>query len=314
MKWTQIKVYAQSELIDSISEILYEFGAGGVEIDEPMDYAALQSDNLYWDYIDPKEVDASKRSYVSAYFSEAEGDLQKKFTEIEKRVCELDEFGFQTESVQFEYEELDQVDWETSWKQYFKPVHITERIVVKPHWEEYTAQADEHIIHIDPGMAFGTGTHETTSMCIKAIERNLKQNDALLDVGTGSGILSIAAILLGARSAVGVDLDPVAVEVARENVALNNQSDRIEIVHGDLVSAVQGAYDLVIANIIADAILILLDSDVKRFMKPGGKFICSGIILEKKEMILDKLNALNFIVESTEIDGEWVCITARCDG
>ena len=314
MKWTEIKVNTTSEAIEAITEILYEFGAGGVAIEEPIDYEAMKIDNLYWDYIDPEEVGTKQGSSVSAYFSEAEEKLDEKLETIKTRINQLTDYGIPLGDITFEFNEIDQVDWETSWKQYFKPVHITDRIVVKPHWEEYTPAAEELIIHIDPGMAFGTGTHETTSMCIKAIEKHLQAADRVLDIGTGSGILSIAAVLLGAKAATGVDLDSVAVEVAKENVALNGLEGNITIEHGDLVAAVTGTFEIVVANIIADAIVILLDSDVASFVKPGGRFICSGIIEEKKDLVLEKLKEKGLVVEEINKDGEWVCITSSHNG
>lgn len=314
MKWIEIKINTTAEAIDAISEILYAHGANGVAIDEPMNYDEMKIDNLYWDYIDPAEIGQKEGSSISAYFSEAEAELKEKLKEIEFQVRELAQFGLDLGEISFDYNEIDQTDWETSWKQYFKPVHITEKVVVKPHWEDYAPKEDELIIHIDPGMAFGTGTHETTSMCIKAIEKNITPKDKILDIGTGSGILSIAAVLLGAEAAVGVDLDPVAVEVAKENVELNNLSDKISILHGDLVTAVSGQYEIVVANIIADAILILLDSEVKSFVKAGGRFICSGIILEKEEAVLEKLAEKGFEIQEINRDGEWVCITSKNNG
>lgn len=314
MKWLEIKVNAKAEAIDAITEILYEFGASGVAIDEPIDYEAMKIDNLFWDYIEPQEGEQDKESSVSAYFSEAEAELEKKIQGIKDKVQQLPEFGLDIGSGKIEIKEIDQIDWETSWKQYFKPVHITDRIVVKPQWEEYLPQEDELIIHIDPGMAFGTGTHETTSMCIKAIEKNLEPGYSILDIGTGSGILSIAAVLLGAKEATGVDLDPVAVEVANENIEINGLSDKINILHGDLLTLIEGQFDIVVANIIADAILILLDSDVKSFVKDKGLFICSGIIQEKEDLVVEKLKEKGFEIKEINRDGEWVCITSTCHG
>ena len=314
MKWLEIKVNAKAEAIDAITEILYEFGASGVAIDEPIDYEAMKIDNLFWDYIEPQEGEQDKESSVSAYFSEAEAELENKIQGIKDKVQQLPEFGLDIGSGKIEIKEIDQIDWETSWKQYFKPVYITDRIVVKPQWEEYLPQKDELIIHIDPGMAFGTGTHETTSMCIKAIEKNLEPGYSILDIGTGSGILSIAAVLLGAKEATGVGLDPVAVEVANENIEINGLSDKINILHGDLLTLIEGQFDIVVANIIADAILILLDSDVKSFVKDNGLFICSGIIQEKEDLVVEKLKGKGFEIKEINRDGEWVCITSTCHG
>lgn len=311
MDWIEIKTNTLAEAVDSVTELYYEYGAQGVAIEEPIDMKNFENENLYWDYVDENDQSDNKESVVIAYYSSLEENLEQKLEEIKGRISALVDFGINIGSGIIEINQVKQEDWENSWKQYFKPLHVTDKIVIKPQWEEYVAADKEIVIQIDPGMAFGTGSHETTSMCINAIEKNLKPNMELLDIGTGSGILSMAGVLLGAKKAVGVDLDPVAVRVANENALLNNLSDKIQIVHGDLVSVVQGQYEMVVANIIAEAIIILLESDVKSFVKKDGFFICSGIILEKEELVLNKLKELGFLVQTIDRQGEWVCITSR---
>lgn len=309
MIWIEVRTSVKPQAVDAVTEIYYEFGANGVSIEEPIQVQSPQK-NLYWDYIDEKAIDKNAESKVIAYYPSIEENIEQKIEEIKKRIQNLSDFGLEIGTGQIEVNSLDQEDWENSWKQYFKPLHVTEKIVIKPQWEEYDKKPDELVIEIDPGMAFGTGSHETTSMCIQALENNIKDGDAVLDIGTGSGILSIASALLGAKRAIGVDLDPVAVEVARENVILNNVGDSVEIFTGDLVSAVEGKYEIVVANIIAEAILILLDSDVKSFVKGEGLFICSGIISEKEEAVLQKLQEKGFEVQHIARQGEWICITS----
>lgn len=309
MIWIEVRTSVKPQAVDAVTEIYYEFGANGVSIEEPIQVQSPQK-NLYWDYIDEKAIDKNAESKVIAYYPSIEENIEQKIEEIKKRIQNLSDFGLEIGTGQIEVNSLDQEDWENSWKQYFKPLHVTEKIVIKPQWEEYDKKPDELVIEIDPGMAFGTGSHETTSMCIQALENNIKDGDAVLDIGTGSGILSIASALLGAKRAIGVDLDPVAVEVARENVILNNVGDSVEIFTGDLVSAVEGKYEIVVANIIAEAILILLDSDVKSFVKGEGLFICSGIISEKEEIVLQKLQEKGFEVQHIARQGEWICITS----
>lgn len=309
MDWIEVKASVNREAVDAVTEIFYEFGAGGVSVDEPIEQY-IENENIYWDYIDESKIDRNVESKVMAYYSTLEEDLEQKIQKIKSRIENLSEFGLTVGSAKVETAICKQEDWENSWKQFFKPIKVTDKVVIKPQWEEYEAQADEIVIHIDPGMAFGTGSHETTSMCIEALEKNIRPKVEVLDVGTGSGVLSIASALLGAEKIVGVDLDPVAVEVAKENILLNHVEDKIEIKYGDLVKEITGKYDIVVANIIAEAILILLDSDVKSYLKPSGIFICSGIIREKEQVIQDKLSELGFKIREIERKGEWICITS----
>ncbi len=309
MDWIEVKASVNREAVDAVTEIFYEFGAGGVSVDEPIEQY-IENENIYWDYIDESKIDRNVESKVMAYYSTLEDDLEEKIQKIKSRIENLSEFGLTVGSAKVETAICKQEDWENSWKQFFKPIKVTDKVVIKPQWEEYEAQADEIVIHIDPGMAFGTGSHETTSMCIEALEKNIRPKAEVLDVGTGSGVLSIASALFGAEKIVGVDLDPVAVEVAKENILLNHVEDRVEIKYGDLVKAITGKYDIVVANIIAEAILILLDSDVKSYLKPSGIFICSGIIREKEQVIQEKLSELGFNIREIERKGEWICITS----
>ena len=308
MKWLEIIINVNKEYVELASSIFYMLDVNGVRVDEPITNDV--SENLYWDYIDEKLEDKYQESKVSAYFSSID-DFGGKLAFIQKKLKQFKIDNSDMGSCKLEIKEHKQEDWENSWKQYFKPIKITDKVVVKPQWEEYTGENNEIIINIDPGMAFGTGGHETTSMCIKEIEKNLVIGGSLLDVGTGSGILSIAAVLLGFESAVGVDLDLVAVKVAKDNIELNNVPDKVNIIHGDLVSSVSGKYDVVIANIIADAILVLLEQNIKYFLKEEGVFICSGIIPEKEDLIIEKLEENYFEIINIERRGEWVCITSK---
>lgn len=310
MDWIEVKVFVNPQAVDAVTEIFYEYGANGVSVDEPIEQYT-ENENLYWDYIDEDAIDRNVESKVIAYYSTVEENVENKIDEIRERVAQLTSYGLEIGSGKVETSICKQEDWENSWKQYFKPIKVTDRIVIKPQWEDYTAKEDELIIHIDPGMAFGTGSHETTSMCIMALEKKVDAQKTVLDVGTGSGVLSIASALLGAKKVVGVDLDPVAVSVAKDNIALNQVEHQVEIKYGDLISTTSGRYDIIVANIIAEAILILLDSDVKSYLEAGGYFICSGIILEKENAIKEKLLALGFEIEEIDRRGEWVCITSR---
>lgn len=217
--------------------------------------------------------------------------------------------GIDTGLAKVESEKMHEEDWANNWKKYYKPTKIGERIVVKPIWEEYDAKENELVLELDPGMAFGTGTHETTRMCIQALDKYVKEDSTIFDVGCGSGILAIAAAKLGAKKAIGVDLDPVAVESANENVGLNNLNN-IEILYGNLVEVIDGKADIVVANIIAEVICILTE-DVKRVLKKDGYFITSGIIHDRVDMVTKKLEEVGFEVLEINKDGEWNCIVAK---
>lgn len=311
MKWTEVLIKVDPQAVEAVTDILYGLGAQGVAIDEPVDVERLREDELYWDYIDEKLLENdTEETKIMAYFSEEETNLPEKIAVIKEKIRNLTEFGLSIGSGTVELSNVNQEDWESAWKQYFKPVHVTDRIVVKPEWEEYSPQEGEIVIEIDPGMAFGTGTHETTSMCINQIEKNLKSGDTVIDIGSGSGILSMAAVLLGAEKATGVDLDPVAVRVALENVELNNLQDKIEILHGNLTDVIREKADIVVANIMADIILILLE-DVREFIKDDGLFISSGIIQEKRAAVEARLLEKNFSIVEVETKGEWCAITAQ---
>ncbi len=311
MKWTEVLIKVDPQAVEAVTDILYGLGAQGVAIDEPVDVERLREDELYWDYIDEKLLENdTEETKIMAYFSEEETNLPEKIAVIREKIRNLTEFGLSIGSGTVELSNVNQEDWESAWKQYFKPVHVTDRIVVKPEWEEYSPQEGEIVIEIDPGMAFGTGTHETTSMCINQIEKNLKAGDMVIDIGSGSGILSMAAVLLGAEKATGVDLDPVAVRVALENVELNNLQDKIDILHGNLTDVIREKADIVVANIMADIILILLE-DVRAFIKDDGLFISSGIIQEKRAAVEARLLEKNFRIVEVETKGEWCAITAQ---
>ena len=311
MKWTEVLIKVDPQAVEAVTDILYGLGAQGVAIDEPVDVQKLREDELYWDYIDEKLLENdTEETKIMAYFSEEETNLPEKIAVIKEKIRNLTEFGLSIGSGTVELSNVNQEDWESAWKQYFKPVHVTDRIVVKPEWEEYSPQEGEIVIEIDPGMAFGTGTHETTSMCINQIEKNLKAGDMVIDIGSGSGILSMAAVLLGAEKATGVDLDPVAVRVALENVELNNLQDKIDILHGNLTDVIREKADIVVANIMADIILILLE-DVREFIKDDGLFISSGIIQEKRAAVEARLLEKNFRIVEVETKREWCAITAQ---
>ena len=307
--WIEVRVITKSEALEPVSGIFYSLDCKGVAIEDPEDILGREQGPLTWDFADINVLEhKGKVAVVKAYFAE-EDNIEEILGYVNEKLVELKEMGIDLGEAKVEHEKMYEEDWANTWKQYYKPSKVGEKIVVKPIWEEYEEKEGELVVNLDPGMAFGTGTHETTRMCIQALEKYVKEESTVFDVGCGSGILAIAAAKLGAKLAVGVDLDPVAVESSIENVGYNNLNN-IEILHGNLVEVIDGKADIVVANILAEIICILTD-DVKRVMKDGGVFITSGIIHDRVDTVCEKLEATGFEVIEKNRDGEWNCIVAK---
>ena len=302
MKVVEIKVIYESDDIDratkEISDIFYDFGVTGLKIEEPMkhknplDFYKNEKDFLMVDHA------------VSAYFP------LNIYAEKRKKVIleRFEEVFSDREDIVYiiDFYEYDEEDYQNSWKKYLFTEKVSERFVVKPTWREYEPKDDELIIELDPGRAFGTGSHPTTSLCLKLMEENIKEGDSVIDVGTGSGILMIAADRLGASEVYGTDIDELAVESAKENLELNGISeDRAKVYLGNLVSVVNGKkFDVVVANILADVLLILLN-DISKVVKKDGLVIFSGIIDEKCELLKREVEALGMEILEVKADKEW---------
>ena len=307
--WIEVKVLTTSEAVEPISGIFYTLDCKGVSIEDPNDILGREQGPLTWDFADINVLEhKGEYAVVKGYFSD-EDNIDEVVTYVKEKVKEIKDMGFDVGRGEVLVEKTHEEDWANNWKKYYKPSKVGEKIVVKPIWEDYEKKDDELVVELDPGMAFGTGDHETTRMCIQALEKYVEKDSTVFDVGTGSGILAIAAAKLGAKKAVGVDLDPVAVESAKENVSYNNL-DNIEVLYGNLVEVIEGKADIVVANIIAEIICILID-DVKRVLKQGGMFITSGIIHERVKTVTDKLEESGFEVIKVNKDGEWNCIIAK---
>lgn len=306
--WMEISISTTSEAVEAISGILYNTGVQGVAIEDPEDIEFKKKHPGDWDYFDNNLLKVKDYTLITAYYK-----YDEKFDEsleyIKKSIDNLKDFGIDKGRGEVKVAKVNEEDWENNWKKYYKPTKVGNKIVIVPIWEEYTEKPGEIIVKMDPGMAFGTGTHETTRMCIKMLEKYVNNSSVVFDIGTGSGILSITAKKLNAKQAIGVDLDPVAVKSAKENIKYNNISN-IEILHGDLMDVISGKADVIVANIIAD-IIIPLSEQIKNFLNPDGVFISSGILKERKQDVVDKLEECNFNIEDVKEDGEWVCIAAK---
>ena len=323
MKYIEFKVHASRQGIEQVTAMYLRMGIDQVSIDDPADMEdILNKKNEYgWDYVDDDlKKGLDREPTISIYFEDTE-ENREKIQQLKLQVMMLKSkeleglFGWDVDFGRLYAEDIivDDADWKDKWKEYFKPVRITDRLVVKPTWEEYEPNDGEKVIQIDPGMAFGTGTHETTSLCLKLMEKYLgdePQDKEVLDVGCGSGILSIAAALLGCRSVTGVEIDEDAVRVAEENVELNGIGDRVEILQGDLTEGIESKADIIVANLIADLVMTLSKS-AKEHLKDGGIFISSGILLEKKGIVSDAVKEAGFEIIEIAEDGEWCAIAAR---
>jgi ribosomal protein L11 methyltransferase len=311
-EWVEVKIITKSEAIEPVSGIFYGLDVKGVAIEDPNDILTREQGPLTWDFADLNILEyGGKAAVVKGYFDKEslKDDIDQY---IKNKLNEIKEMGIDIGEGKVIIDSVNEEDWANNWKKYYKPTRIGKRIVVKPIWEEYKKEGNDIVIELDPGMAFGTGTHETTRMCVQALEKYIKHQDMIFDVGTGSGILAIAAAKLGSKEVMAVDLDPVAVDSARQNVSFNDISN-IKVMQGNLLDVVNGKADIVVANIIAE-IIILLTDDVKKSLNQGGLFISSGIIRERQEAVMQKLIQSGFEIMEINTDGEWVCIVSKLKG
>ncbi|MGQ8872817.1 50S ribosomal protein L11 methyltransferase [Paenibacillus sp. TSA_86.1] len=319
MLWHELTIHTTEEAVEMISNFLHEAGAGGVSIEES-GTLNKKRDTTYGELYDVPLNDIPEGfAVIKGYFSEGT-DMSALQEEVNPRIEELPDFGINVGEIRYETRTVDENDWATAWKQYFKPVRISDRLTIKPTWEDYTPEsADEKIIELDPGMAFGTGTHPTTTLCLRTLETVIQGGEEMIDVGTGSGILAIGAVQLGAKHVLALDLDPVAVTSAIENVELNNMQQQITVKESDLLS-VLGSQDpalgvklpvkIIVANILAEIILLFVD-DVYNALESGGIYIVSGIWKNKEQVVHDALVASGFEVRAIEREEDWLAFEAR---
>lgn len=301
--WIEITIHTTNEASEIVESILLDYGSTGVAIEDP----TTLEENLHDDFgtivelspTDYPEVGVIVKGYINElnFDDETFNRFKDELEQLGKNINIGEFFKIETTTIQ-------DSDWENSWKDYFDILNIGEKFVIVPTWREYDNEEDKYVINIDPGMAFGTGGHETTSLCIKNLEKYVKPHDNVIDVGCGSGILSIAASYLTDGSLKAVDLDKLAVDVSRENFALNNLENRIEVEEASLLTKETKKYDVIVANILAHIIELMLE-DAYKLLEDGGYFITSGIIKDKKDELLEKMLKQGFkLVEETS-DNEW---------
>ncbi len=317
MNWLQVAIETTTEGIDKVCEALTSVGVVGFEIEDKDDFNTFLEENRQsWDYVDEDLYNEKQGpTRVKIYIEENEKTpemLASIKTALKKIACE--EYG----SLEMTMENMAQEDWENNWRQYFKPIYVGDNIIIKPHWEEVEDAEGKLVFEIDPGMTFGSGQHETTRMCVEALEKVVAKGNTVADLGCGSGILSVISLLLGARYAYAVDIDPNCEKIAYENAALNNiGKDIYKVECGNVLNdknlcdkLANEKYDVVVANIVAD-VIIPLSKKVRSFMKEGAYFITSGIIDFRKGDVEAALLENGFEIIETKHDGDWYAFVCR---
>lgn len=304
MKWMEVSVLTTHEASEAVANVFHELRVGGVVIEDPVLINRLR--NSEWELTDIPEQQDIETVTISAYFPN-DNTFFEQLKKVEVALIEIEKNFSGCKKAATKFREVHEEDWANAWKQYFHPIRVSERIVIKPTWENYQPLVDDIVIELDPGMAFGTGTHHTTTLCIQELENTVQADMTVFDVGTGSGILAVVAAKLGAAQVYAVDIDNVAVRVAKENIALNKATDTVSVARGDLLTGVSGQADLIVANIIADIIIKLLP-DVLLKLKPNGVFLGSGIIVERLNDVTETAVKLGFEVDKIVEQCGWAVI------
>jgi ribosomal protein L11 methyltransferase len=310
MQWAEVRIHTTNEAVEPIANLLHETGAGGLAIEDPLDLHREYRNTFGEMYaLNPNDYPADG-VYIKTYIP-VNSYLKETVEQIKEAVSNLTQYGIDIGKNDFIVHKLDEEDWATAWKKYYKPIQVSDKMTITPTWEKYERASDEElVIELDPGMAFGTGTHPTTILSIQALEKYLKKDDMVMDVGSGSGVLSIASVLLGARSVLAFDLDDVAVKSTLMNADLNGLDDKITAKQNNLLEGIDEQSDIIVSNILAE-IIVQFTRDAWNNLKDGGLFITSGVIQSKRQLVSDKLKQDGFrILEINEMD-DWLSIVAK---
>ena len=310
MSWAEFIVHTTSFGADDVSALLMEAGAVGTQTEDRADIPDPSKPHGYWEIIDPGLIESMPEDVlVHGWFESGSSFLYKK-ERILLQLSELREKASDYGTLAVDIREIPDENWAETWKQSYHAFRAGQHLVIKPSWEEYTPEDGDHIIEMDPGMAFGSGYHDTTRLCLTLLEKYLQPGQRVIDLGTGSGILALGAAFSGAGSVLAIDIDSDAVRVARENVAHHGLSRKIQVQEGDLLSKVSEICDLCVANIIAD-IIISSALQLKDHIVPGGLLICSGIILERTEEVRSALLSAGYEFLEQLSTEEWTAFCVR---
>ena len=312
MNWLEVSVNTHSESVEVVSSILIELGSKGVSIEDPQDYYQLTDEQLEWLKVQQKDLYETDTVIVKGYFQPSQWSKDSDVL-LHEKLEEIKVYGLQTGPLSVQVKEVGEEDWANAWKQYYFPVRVTRFLTVVPSWVDYEKeQDDELLIELDPGLAFGTGTHPTTQLSLTALEQTIRGNESVLDVGTGSGVLSIASKLLGASKVTAFDIDEMATRVAKENIALNPTIGEIEVYENNLLVGVNQKSDLIVANILAE-ILLQMPEDAYRNLNDDGSLILSGIIESKANEVKEAYEKAGFTLVERMTMREWNCFIMKKD-
>jgi len=316
MNFKKVIIYTHRNNIDILTFQMLSIDINGFVIEDSEDFREfLEDKNKKWDYIDEDLIKRkNSKTNITVYLPDNEQG-RNQLISLKEILKNLEETLYDFHNISITIDDVKEEDWENNWKQYFKPLEIGENLVVKPSWEIYENKDNKKVVEIDPHSSFGTGQHETTKFCMQSLERVIKNNDVVLDLGCGSGILSITCLLLGAKHVTGVDIEELSIETSIENIANNHiPSTAFRGIWGNPINEpsvqnllLEKKYDVVVANIVADAILLYSNLFVE-YIKIGGALIVSGIIAERVDEIEDKLLSLNFVLMDKECLNDWYCL------
>lgn len=320
MDWVEVDIYTTSEGIEVVTGSLLGLGINGFVIKDAKDFEEFLSDkSVNWDYIDDDLMGLKNcETTVTAYLPEnAQGLDYLEAVKAELRALKTRDTENAFGRLEYELKNVREEDWANNWKQYFKPLEIGDKLLIKPSWEEIPEGETRKILEIDPASSFGTGQHNTTQLCLELVEKYLGDGDRVLDLGCGSGILSIGAVLLGAQECTAIDIDANSVKIAGENAEKNNiPAEKYHAICGNviddsaLVAEIGTGFDMVCANIVAD-VLIGMSGLFKGFLKQGGRLIVSGIIDMRKDEVLDVIKAQGFILDEIREKEDWVAASFK---
>ena len=314
MDWVELTIHTTTMGADIVSEALMNEGATGTMVEDRADIPDPDKPNGYWEIIDPNLINTLPEDVLVHAWFEPDEKFADRMGALKARMAELKsaDLGIDMGSLDMNTVNVHDEDWSEVWKKFYKPFRAGKHLVVKPTWELYDAQENDLVMEIDPGMAFGSGTHETTGMCLELLEDVMLQQpvESVIDVGTGSGILAIGAAMLGAKDVLAIDIDPTAVKVAKENVEHNGLQHVIRAVEGNLLESTDGVCQVCVANIIADVICMFAKPLIPHIVE-GGLFICSGIIKEREQDVVNALNEANYTILEIRRKGEWVAMLSR---
>lgn len=305
MQWKEIKIHTTYGALEPISNILQDFDITGLVIREPIQ--EVGSDKLY----DLNKADYPDTGVYITFYIPKNVETKGKLQNIVKEIENLKTYDIDLSIFDYSIKDIQEKDWENEWKKHYHSVKVTDRITIVPEWEEYTKQSQEELtIKLDPGMAFGTGTHPSTKLSIEGLEKYVSTGDKLIDVGCGSGILSIVAAKLGAKSVLSLDLDQLAIKSTSYNARLNGIEDKLTIKKNDLLKGIDEQVNIIVSNILAD-IIILFPQDAYDLLLDQGVFITSGIIKDKQNLVEQSLQEVGFVIKEVNSIDHWVSIIAE---